>query len=128
MGAVVVALLLPLVAGFLLFTSFTQDVPGGIRRINRPEAAVPGREESRGSGCERIMKRYLRDLAEAFGRANPTATLFIAAANEFGPGSGRYRAIIDIYGDVEVNSLMARGRTAAALRRARPQIRAACER
>jgi hypothetical protein len=74
------------------------------------------------------MKRYLRDLADAFGKANPTAALFIEAANQFGPGSSRYRALIDIYGDVDVNTLIARGKATQALRRARPRIRAACER
>ena len=127
-GAVVVALLLPLIAGLLFLTSFSRDISSGGMRVDRPEAAGPGPGESRERGCEQIMRRYLRDLADAFGKANPTATLFIAAANEFGPGSGRYRALIDIYGDVEVNTLMAEGKTAAALRRARPQIRTACER
>jgi hypothetical protein len=74
------------------------------------------------------MKRYLRALSKTFGKANPTGALFIEAANEFGPGSARYRALIDIYGDVDVNTLMAKGKTTRALRRAKPQIRAACAR
>jgi hypothetical protein len=74
------------------------------------------------------MTRYLRDLSGAFGKANATAALFIEASNEFGPGSARYRALIDIYGDVEVNSPMARGKTMKALKKARPQISAACAR
>lgn len=103
---------------------------GGVNEPRaRPES--PGRSgvtESRGRDCERIMKRYLRDLSEAFGKANPTGALFIEAANEFGPGSARYRALIDIYGDVDVNTLMSKGRTKKALGTARPQIRAGCAR
>jgi hypothetical protein len=128
-AVLVTGLILPLVAGLLVFLSFSDGIGGRAEPVGRPEAADPGPGEgSRGRRCERTMKRYLGDLAEAFGKSNATAALFIEAANDWGPGSARYRALIDIYGDVDVNTLMAEGKTKRAVKVAAPQIRAACNR
>jgi len=125
----VTGLVLPVAAGVLLLLSFSDGLVGedGVERRGSagPRQGGPGRPELR---CEQTMKRYLRDLSGAFGKANATAALFIEASNDLGPGSTRYRALIDVYGDVKVNSLMAKGRTGRAVRRAGPQIRAACAR
>jgi hypothetical protein len=130
--ALVVGLILPLTAALLVAVSISKGVRGGVERVDRPgdpdpAPAAPGSEAGE-NRCERRMVRYLRDLSRSFGKSNETAVLFIEASNEFGPGSARYRALIDIYGDVEVNTLMAQGKNAQALRRARTPIRAACAR
>jgi hypothetical protein len=128
-AVLITGLVLPLVAGALLFLSFSDGISDEARPVERPGPADPGRgAQSRDGRCERNMTRYLRELSGAFGKANATAALFIEASNEFGPGSARYRALIDIYGDIEVNTLMAKGKPKRALAKARPQIRAACAR
>jgi hypothetical protein len=129
MAVLVTGLVLPLVAGLLVFVSFSDGISDRVEPVERPEAADPGGGAgSRGRGCERKMKRYLSDLSEAFGKSNATAALFIEASNDFGPASSRYRALIDIYGEVDVNTLMAEGKTKRALKSAAPKIRAACTR
>ena len=125
-AVLVTGLILPFVAGVLIFLSFSEETSGGPQAV-RPEVADPGGTSgAHGRGCRRKVTRYLRDLSKAFGKSNATAALFIEASNEFGPGSKRYSALIDIYGDV--NLLIAEGKKKQALRRARPQIRAACAR
>jgi hypothetical protein len=128
-AVLVTGLVLPLVAGALLFLSLSNGMSDEARPVERPERADPGQgAHSRTGRCERIMTRYLRELSGAFGKAKATAALFIEASNEFGPGSRRYRALIDIYGAVRVNTLMAKGKSEKAVEKARPQIRAACAR
>lgn len=127
-AVLVTGLVLPVVAGALLFLSFSEDSGGSAGPADRPAPADPGPGGPEGDRCERTMKRYLRDLARAFGDATATGALFVDSSSEFGPGSPRFRALIDIYGDVEVNTLMARGKAKKAVRRAAPGIRAACAR
>jgi hypothetical protein len=123
-AVLVTGLILPFVAGVLIFLSFSEETSGG-PQVAPPKAADPGgTTEATSRGCKRKMTRYLRDLYKAFGKSNATAALFIEASNDFGPGSKRYSALIDIYGDV--NLLIAEGKTKQALRRAMPHIRAAC--
>jgi hypothetical protein len=128
-AVLVTGLVLPLVAGAVLVLSLSDGISHEARPVERTGRADPGQgAQSRTGRCERIMTRYLRELSGTFGKANATAALFIEASNEFGPGSARYRALIDIYGDVQVNTLMAKGKSKKALEKARPHIRAACAR
>jgi hypothetical protein len=122
-GAVVVliGLLLPLAAGVVLFRSVSDDVTGEVADgVDRRRVPV--------SECRSIMTRYVEQVFASLDDADEVARVFIDASNEFGAGSRRWRAFVDIAGDPALVTLVARGKPAKALRTARPAIAEACRR
>jgi hypothetical protein len=103
---------------------FESDDFGGVFDSNGSDNS----DELSSAACTKKVTQYLRRLFLALAGVdtNATSEAFLDAAAEFGGGSRKYQALVDIYSTFELNSLAVQGQPRKALKKAAPRVRKAC--